>query len=262
MTGIDVRSGGLWLRCGAGTDIGRRYPANFDVLHVEAPAGSAAALCVVVADGMGSGAGSAIAGRTAVDTFAGAIRGRARSIDPTALRYSVGRAQREVRAAGQRLAGLTGCTLTALVIEGGTGWIVQVGDSRAYRLRDGLLELLTVDHSMAWLGAIYGWYTADSHEAATARYYLTRYIGHPDIPEPDVLNVALRPGDVFCICTDGVAEPVPYAQLAERLGSGEAPGDIAKRLLADAVAAGGHDNATVAVVTVGAIEEQGTPVVT
>ena len=262
MTGIEVRSGGLWLHAGARTDIGPRYPANFDVLHVEAPTGSAAALCVVVADGMGAGEGSAVAGRTAVDTFAGAIRERARSIDPTALRCAVAQAQRRVRAAGQRLAALTGCTLTALVIEGSTGWIVQVGDSRAYRLRDGLLELLTVDHSMAWLGAIYGWYTADSQEAATARYHLTRYVGHPAMPEPDVLNVALRPGDVFCLCTDGAAETVPYARLARTLESGAAPGDMAERLLADALATGGRDNATVAVVTVGALEEQGAPVVT
>ena len=80
MTGIEVRSGGLWLRADADTDVGRRYPANFDVLHVEAPAGSAAALCVVVADGMGAGEGSAIAGRTAVDLFASAIRARSRVI--------------------------------------------------------------------------------------------------------------------------------------------------------------------------------------
>ena len=60
---------------------------------------------------------------------------------------------------------LTGCTLTALVPDGAEAWIVQIGDSRAYRLRGDLLELLTVDHTAAWLGAVNGWYPFDSAEA-------------------------------------------------------------------------------------------------
>jgi serine/threonine protein phosphatase PrpC len=133
---------------------------------------------------------------------------------------------------------------------GAYAWIVQLGDSRAYRLRDGLLELLTVDHTAAWLGAIYGWYPADSAEAATARYRLTRYIGHPDAPEPDLLHVSLRPGDVYCVCTDGVAEQLDYHRLASRLGGSGRPGELVRGILADTLAAGGRDNATVAVLRV------------
>jgi PPM family protein phosphatase len=252
---LDVRTGGLVLTVGAGSDIGRRYPANFDVLHVEAPASGAASLLAVVADGMGAGEGSATAGRTAVGTFVEAVRGLASPVDPAVLRGAVAEAQRRVRAAGDRLGELTGCTLTALVVEGGAGWIVQIGDSRAYRWRRGLLELLTVDHTQAWLGAVNGWYPADSPQAAAARYQLTRYMGHPDLPEPDVLNVALRPGDVLCLCSDGLAEQVPYRRLAAALESAADPaGDpaaVAAGLLADALAAGGNDNATVVVVRVG-----------
>ena len=250
---MDVRSGGLVLTVGAGSDVGRRYPANFDVLHVEAPTSGAASLLAVVADGMGAGEGSAVAGRTAVGTFVAAARDLVPPVDPAQLRAAVARVQRLVRAAGQRLGELTGCTLTALVVEGGSGWIVQLGDSRAYRLRGGLLELLTVDHTQAWLGAVNGWYPADSPQAAMARYQLTRYVGHPDLPEPDVLNVGLRPGDVLCLCSDGLAEQVPYERLALALASANDhadPGEIAAGLLADALAAGGNDNATAVVVSV------------
>ena len=79
----------------------------------------------------------------------------------------------------------------------------------------------------------------------TAAAGTTRYIGHPDEPEPDLSNIALRPGDVLCLCTDGIAEQVPYQRLAERLGAGEPPDAAVAGLLADALPAGGRDNATV-----------------
>ena len=158
---------GLVVRAAAGSEVGRRYRANFDVVHLtEQP------LPAVVADGMGDGEGSRMAGRTAVDLFVARIGAAA---DPDTLRAAVADAQREVGEFGRRIGGLAGCTLTALVASDSGHWLVQIGDSRAYRLRDGLLELLTVDHTMAWLGAVNGWYAFDSPEASAARYRLTRY---------------------------------------------------------------------------------------
>jgi serine/threonine protein phosphatase PrpC len=231
----------------AGSEIGNRYAANFDVVHLDRELPLA-----VVADGMGGSRGSAVAGRAAVDVFVAEVVGRGAPPGPSSLRAAVAVAQARVGAAGAQLGELTGCTLTAFVgagEEGPAAWIVQVGDSRAYRLRGGLLELLTVDHTAAWLGAVYGWYLADSAAAAQARYQLTRYIGHPDAPEPDVLSVSLRPGDVYCLCTDGLAEEVSYQRMGELLAAG--PADAVAALLAEALAAGGKDNATVVVIRVG-----------
>ena len=236
----------MGLAVAGGTEIGRRYRANFDVLYLagEPP-------LAVVADGMGDSVGSAVASRTAVDVFVARVRAADGPPDPETLRAAVADAQSEVRAAGARLGGLTGCTLTALLpTTRGDAWIAHIGDSRVYRLRAGLLELLTVDHTAAWLGAVYGWYPADSPRAAADRYRLHRFVGHPDSPEPDVLNVALHAGDVLCVCTDGVAEQVPYHRLAQVLGSGAEPEKLVSTLLADTLAAGGRDNATLAVVRV------------
>ncbi|RQX03294.1 PP2C family protein-serine/threonine phosphatase, partial [Micromonospora globispora] len=157
----------------------------------------------------------------------------------------------EVRDVGARLGELTGCTLTALLVEpdGDLAWIVQLGDSRAYRLRDGLLELLTVDHTAAWLGVLHGWYVADSPAAARARYHLTRYVGHPDQPEPDLIAVTPRPGDVYLLCTDGIADQVDYDRLRTALADG-GPTEAAQALLAASLAAGGRDNATAVVARV------------
>ncbi|GAB3802747.1 PP2C family protein-serine/threonine phosphatase [Micromonospora zhanjiangensis] len=79
---------------------------------------------------------------------------------------------------------------------------------------------------------------------------MTRYVGHGGRPEPDLLNVSLRPGDVYCLCTDGVAEQVDYQRLRQRLGGRTGPVELLRGLLADTLAAGGHDNATAAIMRV------------
>lgn len=230
-----------------GTRIGHRYRANFDVLHVDP-----VLPLVAVADGLGDGPGSRLAGTTAVQTLVSAVHAAPdRQIGPDRLRRAITDAQAQVRAASAEFEGFTGATLTALVADtqGTDGWIAQLGDSRAYRLRDGLLELLTTDHNRAWLYAVHGPRPGDPPPAA-ARYQLTRFVGHPAGPEPDLLYVSLRPGDVYCLCTDGVSESLDHARLARRLSADADPVKIVHVLLSDALAAGGQDNATLAVVRV------------
>lgn len=238
--------GRVALEIAAGSVVGNRYRANFDVHHVDPDLPFAA-----VADGMGDGEGSRLAGSTTIAALVGAVRAAGTGAGPRRWRAAVAELQSGVRAIGSRLGELTGCTLTALIVEpyGELGWIVQLGDSRAYRLRDGLLELLTVDHTAAWLGLLHGWYAADSPAAARARYHLTRYVGHPDKPEPDLLAVTPRPGDVYLLCTDGVADQLDYDRLRTTL-AGHAPAAAVEALLTDSLAAGGRDNATAVVAAV------------
>lgn len=229
-----------------GTRIGHQYPANFDVVHVDP-----VLPFVAVADGMGDGPGSALAANTAVQTLVTAVRTAGHEFGAGRLRAAVADAQIRVRAAGAEVEGLTGATLTALVADpgGAHGWIAQLGDSRAYRLRNGLLELLTADHNRAWLHAVHGGRPTDPLPAA-ARYQLTRFVGHPAEPEPDLLHVSLRPGDVYCVCTDGVSELLDHPRLARRLGADADPIKVVHSLLTDVLAAGGRDNATLAVLRV------------
>ncbi|WP_405162409.1 protein phosphatase 2C domain-containing protein [Nocardia sp. NBC_01499] len=232
------------IHVAVGSDIGRRYSANFDVTYLrEQP------LLAVIADGMGDGPGSAAAGRTAVDVFVDHVT-RAPEPGPDALRDAVAAAQARVGRIGDELRTLAGCTLTAMVATPQGYWIVQIGDSRVYRLRGGLLELLTTDHTMAWLGAVHGWYPFDSAQAASARYHLTRYIGLRGAPEPDVLSVTMRPGDRYLLCSDGVSEQVDYDNLRTFLGRGPQPQSAITALLTACDTAGGNDNATAIVIHV------------
>ncbi|MFR9779800.1 PP2C family protein-serine/threonine phosphatase [Micromonospora sp. MS34] len=239
--------GRLTLELAGGSVVGHRYPENFDVLHLDPELPLAA-----VADGMGDGEGSRIAGATALSTFVDQVRAGWPTVGAAELHAATAETQLRVRRAGAAVPGLTGCTLTALVAEpeGGRGWLVQLGDSRAYRLRDGLLELITVDHTMAWLGVTHGWWPADSPEAARARYQLLRYVGHPDKPEPDVLSVPLRTGDTWLLCTDGVSDQLGYHRLRDLLAARRDPARTAEALLAATLAEGGDDNATAAILRV------------
>jgi serine/threonine protein phosphatase PrpC len=197
------------LTAAAGTVTGNHYRDNFDAHHLDLSLPLA-----VLADGMGDGPGSAFASRTAVDRLTHHIREATTPHAPAALRAAVASIHEEVRDFARARPGLAGCTLTAMVPDAdGGAWLIQIGDSRAYRLRNDLLELLTVDHTAAWLGLLHGWFDHDSPEARSARYRLTRYIGHPDAPAPDILNEPLAPGDVYLLCTDGVADqlgPAPF----------------------------------------------------
>ncbi|CAL9359615.1 Serine_threonine phosphatase stp [Actinosynnema sp. ALI-1.44] len=224
----------------SGTDTGRRYHANFDVAHLGTDP-----LLAVVADGMGDGPGSALAGRTAVDLVVSHVA----ASGVAGLRPALAEAHRAVSDFGRSSGALAGCTLTALVESPDGLWLCQLGDSRAYRLRSGLLELLTVDHTMAWLGAVHGWWPHDSAQAHAARYQLTRYVGHPSHPDPDLLHIRPQPGDVYLLCTDGVAEQVPYHRMAEILTT-STPQNAVNLLLAETTAAGGNDNATAIVVRI------------
>lgn len=223
----------------AGTQLGTKYAENYDVLLAEEN-------LLVVVDGMGSGEGSRFAGRTTMGVVEGLRGGRP---DADRLRAAVAEAHREI-ARGWRHPGLAGCTLAVLCVDGDRAWVASIGDSRVYRWRKGLLEQLTVDHTEAWLGAVNGWWPADSPRAKAARYHLLRYVGHPDAPEPDVFNVTLQAGDVYMLCTDGIADDVSYHQIADVLGSPAAAPAMVSSLLAAAMDAGGNDNATVAVLQV------------
>lgn len=224
-----------------GTVVGNRYSANFDAFHVEPGLPLA-----VVADGMGDSEGSAFASRESVER----LTKTAAPHSPASLREAIASLHLSVRRFARDHPGLAGSTLTAMVGDAAGGaWVVQIGDSRLYRLRHGRLELLTSDHTAAWIGLVHGWFTHDSAEAHAARYRLTRYVGHPDTPEPDILHVTLQPGDTYLLCTDGVSDQLTYEQIRDTLRT---PPTAADRLLAATLTAGGTDNATAIVLAVSA----------
>ena len=93
-------------------------------------------------------------------------------------------------------------------------FVTGVGDSRAYLIRDGKIEQLTVDHSLAQ--ALVEAKTISAEEAREHRFrnVLWKYLGTKEVGEgPEVKSVSLRPGDRFLLCSDGLSGVVPDTQL-------------------------------------------------
>jgi PPM family protein phosphatase len=173
-----------------------------------------------------------------------------------AMAEAVRSADRAVRRAAREEAARRemGTTLTALLLPPGAEQAVigHVGDSRVYRFRSGVLELLTRDHSWVWDQVVAGLLTPDQAWAHPRRNLLTHALG-VDVPaEPDVLEVDARPGDVFLLCSDGLSGMLRDSDiesvLRERLPEGLDPS--ASALVEEANRLGGKDNVTVALVEV------------
>ncbi len=228
--------------CGAATHPGLRRRANEDA-HL------AAHPLFLVADGMGGHEAGATASAAVVEAFA-ALAGRD-SIGIDDVRGALRRARTAVEAiaAHQRAAGTT---LTGVIVTdvGGAGyWLtINVGDSRTYRFAHGLLEQISVDHSVVQElideGVLDG--RAAAHDRR--RNEITRAIGAGSGGEPDFWLVPAEPGDRILLCSDGLSGEVDADRIAQVLADVRDPQDAATRLVHEAMLRGGRDNITAVVV--------------
>ncbi len=209
----------------------------------------------VVADGVGQYRGAAVASRLAVDACLDALAAGPPAGRPDAVRPWLGRAAshaaRVVHARGRAepALGSMATTLTGLQLLDGAWWIVHVGDTRTYLLRDGRLEQLTRDHSLAWEQLEAGAITKDQLRTHPNQNLLTRtLIARRDAVVPDVLTGDLRPGDRLLLCTDGLVKALEEPAAAETLGQGDDPQATADALIARAERVGLSDDTTVVVV--------------
>lgn len=214
----------------------------------------------VVADGMGGYEGGEVASAVTVDTICELVRRTAGDADVTwPYRLDPARtlAENEVvvatRLANERIVqrrvgklDQMGSTVVVVRIAGGRVVVAHVGDSRVYRLRDGALAQLTIDHSLVAQLVAAGMPEADAAHHPF-RHVVTRALGTPT-GEPDVVSDELRAGDVFLLCTDGLSEPLEPAAIAEHLSYGAE--EACRRLIHAAYAAGSRDNISAIVVRV------------
>lgn len=240
------------LEISAQTDKGRRRRRNEDRALARIENTSKAVVCLLaVADGVGG----APAGNRASEIAASALSEQA--LDPEVgpaliLREAFEIANRriieEAMAKPHRYGMAT--TLVAALISDANLWVANVGDSRAYLLRDGCLRQLTVDHSMVADRVKAGFLTADEAAASSYRNVVTRSLGMTHSVEADVFDCgALEPQDVVLLCSDGLYNMVPYEAIAECVTT-NTPQDAARELIRSANLRGGSDNIAVALAQV------------
>jgi serine/threonine protein phosphatase PrpC len=209
---------------------------------------------LAVADGMGGHVSGDIASAVVIE----AIRPYDRYFEPSDLSTALGQAvnvanealRREIEAASG-LAGM-GTTLVALLWAQTTAVIANVGDSRAYLIRDGglhekslsRLTQITEDHT-------YGNLVADAASVPHLPERISRFLdGRADGRSPDLTIRDLRAGDRFLLCSDGLSSVVPHELISSVVASPGAVEEAADRLIGLAVDHGGPDNITVIIMDV------------
>lgn len=212
----------------------------------------------LVADGVGGRAGGEAASRVATEALALYVSHAMESFyteDPAdeanflrSLTAAAGRAHEAVlqkaHAEGQEKPPAT--TMTAIIAIWPRVYILHVGDSRFYRYRNGRVEQVTRDQTMAQDLVDAGALPAERATASPFARILSSSLGG-ETTRPVVSTADLRPGDVLLLCTDGLTKHVPDDRIAERLGHLMSSEQAARGLLEDALAGGGTDNVTVVV---------------
>lgn len=143
----------------------------------------------------------------------------------------------------RRLAGM-GTTLVILAVEERRIWVLNVGDSRCYRLRKGRLEQLTLDHSLVEEQVRMGRMSESEALRSPLRNVITRALGTQNCVTPDSFEYQADPGDLFLLCSDGLTRELTDRAIELILDSDLALQDRCGRLVEAAKKAGGHDNIT------------------
>jgi protein phosphatase len=203
---------------------------------------------LVVADGMGGHSGGETASQLALETIGSVFDHDFREPD-TLLARAFRAANDEIHRAGASDPALHGMGTTGVAILIGPrdeGWVAHIGDSRAYRLRDGRFDQLTEDHSWIYDEIRHGSLTADEAREHPMKNVLLRSIGVGPKVEVTVTPVDLNSQDRYLLCSDGLWGEVGDREIAEVLAR-ESPSSAVGELVGLANAHGGSDNVTVQV---------------
>jgi len=239
-----------------GTDIGRARDHNEDYVDAFSPSDPTQRRqkghLFIVADGMGGHQAGEVASEGAVRTIS-----REYYADPDPdVRGSLTRAIKQANAfIYQQAQQMTsrigmGTTVVAAVVRGRELYLANVGDSRAYMMRQGKVNKVTRDHSFVEEQIRAGILTREEARTHPQRNVITRALGSKPEVQVDTYSGELKAGDALLLCSDGLSEYVQEEDLAQMLGQ-YPPKETVPRLIALANKRGGSDNISVLVVQAG-----------
>ena len=261
--------------CGS-TDIGRQRPQNQDTFVIaDLESGVTSRPCIrtdvsvcrpglllLVCDGMGGAAAGDVAAKVAALSIQHDLE-----IAPDVVRAPGPSLEHALAGANQAIIAEAkihpeehgmGTTCTAAILSPDRLTIAQVGDSRAYMLRDGTLRALTRDQNLAVELAGKGELTSEQIALSPFRHILVQALGTKPQVQPVETDVELRENDRLLLCSDGLHGSVSDESIAEILGGTSNPSLAAQALIAAALSAGGPDNVTVVVANCGPLRRMTT----
>jgi serine/threonine protein phosphatase PrpC len=261
------------------TDRGRKRASNEDAFGYSVEHG-----VYLVCDGMGGAAAGEIASSLAVEEVlrlvterrevrrdvsnSHAQNGNSPGPIPKIAEEAVVAANEAIHSRSQRNLRLSGMGTTLVGLLAGLPdeeprvWILNVGDSRCYRLRKGHIQLCTRDHSLVEEQVRLGRMTRAEAARSPLRNVITRALGTQKYVTPDVIEAEVEPGDLFLLCSDGLSRELSDEKIESLLntptpdfasGSESSPAlleELCSRLIQAANKAGGHDNITCLIVRV------------
>jgi protein phosphatase len=240
--------------CAARTDVGVVRSGNEDNYLMLSDRG-----IFIVADGMGGHAAGEVASEMAVRITSreiGTVRGLSEPQVGEKVRAAIRLANDAIfeRTLMEHDKRGMGTTATVLVLLRGRYLIGQVGDSRAYLLRNGTLTQLTKDHSYVQEQVDAGLLTPDQARVHPYSNVITRCVGASMDVAPDIYFGALETGDVVLLASDGLTGMLEDDQLVRILSSDGDPQHWVDRLITEANRRGGLDNITAIVVRIDAVD--------
>jgi len=259
-----MRERNLKIEAWGTTDVGMKRRLNEDVFVIDEGTGA-----YIVADGMGGHSAGEVASRLAVDAILEHIKGGEgllgdatwpdhwladRSASGNLLADAIAEGHRAVLAAvggDNELKGM-GTTVVAALLDRRTDRLVigHVGDSRAYRIRDGRIELLTEDHSWVHEQVREGNLSEEAARTHPLKNVVTQALGGSTDPVVDVLETDLRAGDLFILCSDGLNTMLTDTEIEEIVNGSAGLSEAGQNLVIAANEHGGNDNITVVLLQV------------
>jgi len=236
------------VRFSARTHVGMRREVNQDAYGSGQPG---PATLLVVCDGMGGHAAGEVASALGVATIVEMFRP---DLPPgEALNAAFTNANQRIYNEGRGSMGTTG--VAALLLQN-VLHVANVGDSRAYLVREDAIRQISQDHSFVSDQVAAGLMTPEQARSSNIRNIITRALGHTDSVEVDLFTLPLRPGDTVILSSDGMHGLVSDAEIAEVAGVLTLD-EAAQRLVDMANERGGPDNVTVVIARVDELDATG-----
>ena len=249
------------FRMGAKTDIGRLRENNEDKYEFYIPDSdrllATRGATLIVCDGMGGAEAGQIASELATKTYLDVFYNH-RSDDPVeAAEAAAKAANRFVNDVSRTVPGRSGmgCTLTALSLVQGEAVLSHVGDSRAYRIREGRTEQVSEEHTYVEEQVRMGAMLPEDAATSPYKHILSRAVGAEPEVTPQVDRWPLLEDDIYVLCSDGVSNELSDEEIQGVIEK-HGPSEAAWRIINDALLAGGRDNATVIVAHITGFENR------
>lgn len=236
------------------TDIGQKRERNEDSYNIIVNK-SDTPVSFIIADGMGGHNSGEIASRLAVDfvsnyitsnpdefSVESEISGKISALITKANDFIIENAKRNEENTGM------GTTLIVAIVLNNKVYIGNVGDSRAYLIRNDTIEQITIDHSYIEELLKSGSITKEEAINHPQKNLITRALGSSEDMKADTFSVELQKKDSFLFCTDGLTNMLNDEEILKIITETKEPEQVCQKLIEGSIANGGEDNITVIII--------------